>query len=461
MTIFTCKSWQIVGKKMGTTFKAVVYADNKKKDGTYNVKIRVTHNRRSLKVSTNIYVFPDDLGRKLQIKNQEVIDLADDLIRRWRYLVNRLGIAAEVMDVKQIVQYIKESEITGEGFHLDFIEYGRKVAASKSKATALSYTTTLNALERFTRGNRIDINRITVKFLSDFESFLANEPVLKYGGKRGIIRTDKSKSNGRSLSLYLANIRHIHNEAKKEFNNEDTGDIRIRQSPFAKFSIKRQSRPQKRAQSFQTIQAIINLPDLERQDGAITNFTRRDLARDCFLLSFALAGMNAVDLYDCKASDFDREERIITYKRQKTRTRRADEAETKIRIEPCIWPVAQKYISKDGDRLFCFEKHYSSPNSFTSALNKGLQQIESVIQAEKHITFYAARHSWATIGRSKALNIDKYTIHEGLNHVDDRMRITDIYVERDYSLIWEANAKILGIFDWSALEEREQDNITK
>ncbi len=69
-------SWQ----KMGTTFKAVVYADNKKKDGTYNVKIRVTHNRRSLKVSTNIYVFPDDLGRKLQIKNQEVIDLADDLI---------------------------------------------------------------------------------------------------------------------------------------------------------------------------------------------------------------------------------------------------------------------------------------------------------------------------------------------------------------------------------------------
>lgn len=116
MAIFVCKSWQIVGKKMGTTFKAVVYADNKKKDGTYNLKIRVTHNRRSLKVSTNIYVFPNDLGRKLQIKNQEVIDLADDLIRRWRYLVNRLGIAAEMMDVKQIVQYIKESEITAKDF---------------------------------------------------------------------------------------------------------------------------------------------------------------------------------------------------------------------------------------------------------------------------------------------------------------------------------------------------------
>ncbi|MFR4026889.1 MAG: hypothetical protein ACLTZY_15805 [Alistipes indistinctus] len=96
-----------MAKKWGLLLMAVVYADNKKKDGTYNLKIRVTHNRRSLKVSTNIYVFPDDLGRKLQIKNQEIIDLADDLIRRWRYLVNRLGICSEVMDVKQIVQYIE------------------------------------------------------------------------------------------------------------------------------------------------------------------------------------------------------------------------------------------------------------------------------------------------------------------------------------------------------------------
>ena len=150
---------------MGTTFKAVVYADNKKKDGTYNLKIRVTHNRRSLKVSTNIYVFPDDLGRKLQIKNQEIIDLADDLIRRWRYLVNRLGIAAEVMDVKQIVQYIKESEITGEGFHLDFIEYGRKVAASKSKGTARSYDTSLNALKTSLRSQIVTSNKGGVRYM--------------------------------------------------------------------------------------------------------------------------------------------------------------------------------------------------------------------------------------------------------------------------------------------------------
>jgi integrase len=443
---------------MGTTFKAVVYADNKKQDGTYNVKIRVTHNRRSLKVSTNIYVFPDDLGRKLQIKNQETIDQTDDLIRNWRKIVNRLGYTADAMDVKQIVEHIKNIEANGDVFKLDFIEYGRKIASAKSSGTARTYESALNALERYTKGQPLDISRITAKFLADFEAFLINEPALRYDRKNGITTTTKSKSNGRAISHYLANIRHIHNEAKKEFNDEDTGVIRIPQSPFKKYTVKRPPKPKKRALSQETIQAIINLPDLDRRDGSVVDFTRRDLARDCFLLSFALAGMNAADLYDCKATDFDARQKVITYKRRKTRTRRADEAETKIKIETCVWPLVEKYIDPAGDQLFCFHKHYSTSNGFTTALNVGLRQVETAVGSDKHITFYAGRHSWATIGRSKALNIDKYTVHEGLNHVDDEMKITDIYVDKDYSVIWEANAKILGIFDWSAVEERANNS---
>ena len=57
---------------MPTTFKAVVYADNKRKDGTYNVKIRMTHRRQSLKLSTNIYVAAHQLTRSLKLKDQAV-----------------------------------------------------------------------------------------------------------------------------------------------------------------------------------------------------------------------------------------------------------------------------------------------------------------------------------------------------------------------------------------------------
>ncbi len=81
----------------------------------------------------------------------------------------------------------------------------------------------------------------------------------------------------------------------------------------------------------------------------------------------------------------------------------------------------------------------------------GLLAVEKAIEPDKHITFYSFRHSWATIARS--IGIDKYTVHEGLNHVDAEMKITDLYIERDYRPIWEANARILALFDWSAMQK--------
>lgn len=440
---------------MATTFKAQVYADGKRRDGTYNVKIRVTHNRRSLKVSTPLYAEPGDLTRGLNLKNQSYIDQTDEIIRRWRGIASKLGIAADTMDAKQIVEHIKETERNGDIFKLDFIKYGRELAGKKSKGTGDVYDTALNSLERYTRGRPIDISKITVKFLEGFEDFIRTEPAQKYSPKYGVVQSDRSKEGGRAASLYLACVRHIHNTAKKEFNDEDNGVIRIPQSPFKKYTVKKPPKVKKRAVSPQTIQAIINLPDQRRSDGPPEGFTRRDLGRDCFLISFALAGMNAADIYDCPAQPLDPAEPVIVYKRKKTRARREDEAEMHIRVEPCIDRLVEKYKDPSGERLFCFHRQYSSPDAFNTALRYGLKLVEKAIGAKEHFTFYSGRHSYATISRSKALNIDKYTIHEGLNHVDPEMRVTDTYIERDYGNIWDANAKLLALFDWSKLEWRE------
>jgi integrase len=280
--------------------------------------------------------------------------------------------------------------------------------------------------------------------------------VQQYSSKHGIIQTGRSKDGGRAVSLYLANIRHIHNEAKKEFNDEDMGIIRIPQSPFKKYRVKRSPKAKKRAVSTKVIQAIIDLPDIEKLQGAPACFARRDLARDCFLLSFSLAGMNAADLYDCPVQNFAPDESVIIYNRKKTRTRRNDEAEMHIRIEPCIAPLVDRYRDPSGERLFCFHRLYSSIDTFNNALQCGLRDVEKTIES-KHFTFYSGRHSYATISRSKILNIDKYTIHEGLNHVEPEMKVTDDYIERDYGNIWDANVKLLALFDWSGLERRERE----
>jgi integrase len=59
------------------------------------------------------------------------------------------------------------------------------------------------------------------------------------------------------------------------------------------------------------------------------------------------------------------------------------------------------------------------------------------------LSYYYARHSWATIARNDC-EIDMQTINEALNHASDaNMKITDVYVKKDFTRIWEANRKVL------------------
>jgi hypothetical protein len=46
------------------------------------------------------------------------------------------------------------------------------------------------------------------------------------------------------------------------------------------------------------------------------------------------------------------------------------------------------------------------------------------------------------------------TIHEALNHASDaNMKITDVYVKKDFTRIWEANRKVL---DYVFKKKRER-----
>ena len=56
----------------------------------------------------------------------------------------------------------------------------------------------------------------------------------------------------------------------------------------------------------------------------------------------------------------------------------------------------------------------------------------------ENLTFYAFRHSWATIARND-LGIEKWTVHEALCHVDSDTSIDDVYIRKDYKQINVAN----------------------
>lgn len=413
------------------TFKAVVYKHHKKEDGTYNIKIRIIHNRVQRLLATTYFITKDDLTKGLKIKNQSIVDELDALTKKYREACNGMGERLKEYSADQLQHYLENLGSPFPCFHLDFFKYGRdkiKELQAKDRAgNAKTYNVMLNSLEAFTARQTLSISEINLNFIKKYVSWLESKPA-----------RPKREKGERAVGLYLSNLRALHNMAKSEYNNEDIGVINIPLSPFKNYKIPKPPATRKRAVTVETIRAIAVLPYVEIIQPGMNRF---NFAKDLFLLSFGLIGMNTVDLFHCNKIEAGR----ITYNRTKTKNRREDKAEISIKIEPQILPLVEKYRDKTGKRVFNFYRHYINPDTFSSAINRGLKKIGALESIKvDDLEFYAARHSWATIAVNQ-VKIDKYIVHSALNHVSDEdMKVTDIYIDKDYSLIDQANKRVLS-----------------
>jgi integrase len=231
-------------------------------------------------------------------------------------------------------------------------------------------------------------------------------------------------------------LKHLYGEAQRFYNKPDKGLMRIPHTPFEYFKIPKQEATRKRAVTPQQIKAIWSLPYLNVHKG-VKHTCRPDLAKDCFILSFCLMGINSVDLYNATELRGNK----LVYCRTKTKDRRLDKAKMEVIVPDMVLPIIEKYRDTTGQRLFKFYKDYRDHKAFNKAINNGLKEIGDQLQIED-LEYYAARHSWATIALNKC-KIDKYTVHAALNHVDENMRVTDIYIERDFVNENKANQKVV------------------
>ncbi len=432
------------------TFKTCILAHHKKADGTYSIKLRITHHRRSRWINTNLLARPEDLTRSLKLKNEILNRKCRELTDACIDICSSLGYAVESMDVDELVAHIKAGLNGSNHFRLDFVAYMYRAAEKMNRGTGSIYRTAANALKRYAGRESIDIQEINNGFIRGFIQFLETEPSQRGANRKSKTESTMESKGNRALSLYLSRIKTIWNQAKDEFNDEELGIIPIKGNPFKTIRIKTPPPTDKRALPARIIQQIIDLPPFDQE--------QIQRARDCFLLSFALMGMNSVDMLMCGKPSNDE----IIYNRQKTASRRFDHAEMHVRIEPCIAKLIERYSDKTGRRLFNFYLKYSDGENFNKMLNKGLKEVGKAVGVPD-LTFYAARHSMATIARTpettnkdKNQNIggaglDKYMVHEMLNHVDPAMKVTDIYLVKDWNILWDANKKLLSLFDWANL----------
>lgn len=417
------------------TFKAIVIPNNRRKDGTYPVKIRVTFKGVTRRLPTTLACTPNDLTRSLKIKSADILSRADELIARMRGAVKDLSpFDLDTWDVDRVVGHIKNA-LAEKSFRLDFFEWGEQVITSKTASTGLTYKLALNALERYLGRRELDINAISRAMLIGFAEFVDAEPRICYLYAHGTrVRSTVKKIPGGASARYLMMLHHIFNAAKDKYNDEDAGQILIPRSPFDKLS--RPIPPSVNGQKNLGQELMQKIISAETSDPAVRK------ALDVFVVSFGLMGANMADLYAAKPFTGT----VWAYNRQKTRSRRADKAEMRVAVPPELAPYIARLRGRKGAAWWLSALHASADdaNRCTGNTNRVLKRW-CAANGVPPFTFYAARHSWASLAR--AAGIEKATIDEGLCHKGN-YAMADIYAEKSWELIWAANRKVLDLFQW-------------
>ena len=275
------------------TIKAEVQKDRKRNDGSYNVKIRFTKDRAVKRISTNLFATVADLTSDLKLREDSMTKQeADRLVLHYRTLVNSLHLDSGNDDVSEIVNRLLCKEEAEKP--IDFIAFSKKWISETTIKGKDNYTTALNSFIRFLGKEELEIKKITVDLLEHYRDYIIK---VRKERVKTLQAEGKRVPSNRCLSLYLMSLRHLYGEAQRFYNKPDKGLIRIPHTPFEYFKIPKQEATRKRAVTPQQIKAIWSLPYQNIHKG-VKHTCRPDLAKDCFILSFCLMGINSVDLYN-------------------------------------------------------------------------------------------------------------------------------------------------------------------
>lgn len=288
------------------------------------------------------------------------------------------------------------------GFMEEVISGLIKMGKVRSSET---YTTTLRSFCRFREYVDISLEKVDSDLMRAYEAWL---------------RAGGVSPNG--SAFYMRNLRAVYNRAVEK-------ELTPQRYPF-KHVYTGVDKTVKRAVP---ITIIRKLRDMDLSDDP-----QADFARNMFMFSFYTRGMSLVDISYLRKKDL--QNGILTYRRKKTGQ------QLFIKWEKPMQEIIDKYDTTDSIYLLPIIK----PNSkfeerrqyiyAGNLINRSLKAIGRELGLSVPFTMYVARHSWASIAKSK--NIPLSVISEGMGH--DSENTTRIYLAQlDTAAIDKANKMIL------------------
>lgn len=384
---------------------AVCRKDRIYQDGTTPLFLRFTSNRKSRFVSLGVAINPVYWNAERQELTPDCPDgknlqfRIDSVREEYAKKIHRLEVLEIEATLEALFGTARRSGTTtlNDVFNQAIARLealGKYGSASKHKA-ALSL---LNQFDPIA----IRLEQIDISYLNDFELFLL---------KRG------NKSN--SIATKLSILKAIYNKAITE-------ELFVPKSnPFTKFKVGRLwVETRKRAITKEDIQKLIDFelpPD--------THFLYLEFARDIFLFSYYMAGINFKDIALLTYSSIHNG-RIYYVRRKTTKEMNCHLIEPAQHIvqkyfrvhhqpEDYIFPILNRGTHVTDQQIF------NRTHKMLVKVNTHLKWLGLQIGLQTPLTTYVARHTYATVMKKAGVNIA--LISESLGHSD--LATTQIYLD--------------------------------
>jgi integrase len=347
--------------------------DKARSNGDCPIYIKVVFNQKSTTVSTGKYISEErwkqtDNLRKLlrQDKEKTLKEFLDLFLLNIEKIHNQIERYQEDITIKEFKNRILgKQEIETIPTLIKIIEehnlhFSKLVAiGERSKASLQKYSRVKDLIKIFNNKtfgcDDIQIDKINSAYIYNLESYLKFES--DYKGKKGI--------RNNSVVKYFKNLKTICNYAirmelidKNPFNIYN-GKIKVDEAIF------------------------LTQDELERIENKIFKVERLERVKDIFLFS-CYTGYAPVDAIKLTRKNViqDIEKTLwIKANRQKTNTK------ANVPILPPVLKIINKY-QFDGETLL--------PRISNQKMNAYLKEIADIIELDKKLTWYVARHTFAT-----------------------------------------------------------------
>ncbi|MCC9062062.1 site-specific integrase [Flavobacterium piscisymbiosum] len=333
--------------------------------------------------------FETERLKKTHREYKQINDLIEKYSRRVNNIITEFESDETPFTLQDIVAKFKKASgkqraLSYTAFHESLIE---EIKSAGKLSTCNIEKDTLKSIQRFFNRTEITFKDLSVDAIYKYQSFL-----------------NGNHNSQSTIGIRIRTLRAVFNKAiKREI-------IPVTMYPFDKFKVSKiKESGKKEYLSEEELELLKNIELINKSD---------IIARDMFLLSFYGRGINFIDLMQLKKTDLYKD--TITYKRSKT------EVIVNFKINDFWKRKIEEYIST-GDSHYLFNIINNNQNSkiyinnkkekyLKIHINTPLKRIITDLGIKKKITYYCARHSFATI--LKFNNISTDIIKEALGHKD-------------------------------------------